>query len=393
MRLPGLNPRRSSSDLQVLTLTYNALDPGPRMDKKKNGSSEPKDAWAEAASHLPRAGTGRGRSPPVVERSKSKSRTPPPCGTGKSSNEVGGTGLGADGGADDGAGKDDDWEAKLDAAVAGAMSKFLPSLKQVVAEQVGDCRKMLTTHEKKLDQHTAQLQGLGERQVGLANEQLDLRRQVEELREKLAFDTGSHLASSSSVSGRPSQRDPDAYDRTLIRIGAEQTVGLKAVEEKVCELAKRTKLAATDYKVEGQPEARNYRLRFTGQPDTAARRADKFIGSLRSDSGWEAIHLDRPAESGGGRQQLFFSLDQSDNQVKKRVRLKKLLAWVRERLPEANKADRDSTITYQWRLVATLGEDLQSIIWEPFAGEKGLNTGEIDNQFRAFLASSIPRRG
>ena len=214
MRLPGLNPRRSSSVLLVLTFTNTALDLRPRMEQK-NGSKEPKDAWVHAASHLPRAGGGRGSSPPAMGRSKCKSRTPPPGDTGpngKSSNEVGGAGFGDDGwgvSGDGGGGSGDEWEAKLDAAVAGAMPKFLPSLQHVVADSVGECRKVLKTHDKKLDQHTNQIQGRSERQVGFANEQLHLRRQVEEMRAKLALDTGAHLGSSSSGRCHPSQRGPD----------------------------------------------------------------------------------------------------------------------------------------------------------------------------------------
>ena len=289
-------------------------------------------------------------------------------------------GAGAPGGCD----SDDEWKAKLDAAVATAFGNFLPTLQGVVSTQIAEVRSKVDSHGKQLDKHTRELQALSERQVDSANDQKELRAQVEAMRAKLAMEALLHLSSDTAPAA--ASRDPNQFDRTLVRVGSANMVGIDTVRAKVLELLAEAGLTAEDAHLEGPHVGKNFRLHFKDRPDTAARRAKQLLQSLKGPQGWKETAVERPGNQGSER--IYLSADQSEYEGKRNFRTKKLAKIISDSGIPVAKHLRDATITFQWKLVATIDGD--KIIWDDFAATSKIDTAAVD---AAFAAAIAPRRG
>ena len=126
----------------------------------------------------------------------------------------------------------------------------------------------------------------------------------------------------------PLQKNPDEFETTVVRLSAQNLVGLDALRAVVAGL-----LAAADFNgsvAEARsPEVRKaFRRCFSGdQPGTAGRRASQFIASLRTDAGWKEVKVVRPT---GGEEKIFVSADRSYNEIRRDRCTGKLAALITE---------------------------------------------------------------
>ena len=122
-----------------------------------------------------------------------------------------------------------DWKAHMDSAVANAFAGFLPKVQGIMAQQIGEVRELYGKHDTIMAKHTKQIEGRGERQVELTNEQRELRIQVRAMQEQLAVDEENAKKVATGV-GRPVLAPPlhaDYFDPTMLRINSAKLVGIE----------------------------------------------------------------------------------------------------------------------------------------------------------------------
>jgi len=275
----------------------------------------------------------------------------------------------------------EDWETKLAECVHAGIATALPSACSKMGEDViQKVPGMLRPIHKKLDHHGSQIDGLGARMVAQENEIKQLRKEVADVRTLVAVEDSEPLATRGVQ-----QRDPDMFDKTLVRISAQNLVSLEACKAVVAELLAEVCIDPGMVEYKGPDIGKNFRVVFTGEPNTAGRRASKFLGILHGDNGWRETRVDRPT---GGKERIFFNPDRSDKEIKRATATHKLAALVQEdKLSiKCHKSKRDGTISFNWQKLAQLNDASDAVVWEPAALENGLDTKEIDKHFAAYIA-------
>ena len=176
----------------------------------------------------------------------------------------------------------EDWETKLAECVHAGIATALPSACSKMGEDViQKVSGMLRPIHKKLDHYGFQIDGLGARMAAQENEIKQLRKEVADVRTLVAVEDSKPLATRGVQ-----QRDPDMFDKTLVRISAQNLVSLEACKAVVAELLAEVCIDPGMVEYKGPDIGKNFRVVFTGEPNTAGRRASKFLGILRGDNGW-----------------------------------------------------------------------------------------------------------
>jgi hypothetical protein len=299
-----------------------------------------------------------------------------------------------------------EWSASLDAAVMAAVQASLPAACMAVGTQIQNAvtgqlapihsqlaqqKKKAEEQDKRIDVHDRRFSAVDAKLEGLVNDNRELRDRLDNVNRKIELDSAKPLVRDGAGFG--GTRDPDEYDRSIIRVHAHALVGLEAVQAQANELAAEAGLRSDQYTVRGGTVAKNFRLEFNGTADVAARRVSKFLQILRTKDGdWRQLEVDRP--NNHGKERIYYGADRSDNSAKKSTRTKQLDDILRRVLPGKTfqKNPRDAKITHAWQVVASLSGDLGSIVWEPFALELGIDTAAVDSQFGEFLRA-LPQRG
>ena len=223
-----------------------------------------------------------------------------------------------------------------------------------------------------------------------------LQKQVESMEERVrALESKKDLdhsaafrAASAPPSGQPiAQRNPAAFDPTIVRLSTANIIGRDALAHKLQIFVTEANLDAIDFDLLPKTtEAKGYRMQFKGNSATA--KAKQFIESLRTDSGWKDLSVDRPS---GGQEKVFIGADRSKNDADKNRNLKTihdLIAAHASHLPLV-KLPREAVITSNWKPIVKLqlADQYKVPHWQNAAKELGLDTESIESAFKERISA------
>ena len=205
--------------------------------------------------------------------------------------------------------------AKLDKSVASSNEDILSKTKQYI--DAVDSRST-----KKLDRHTTALEELSAKQAEQSETNARMLAKMAQIEEGLAqiFANGGNpsAASAQSSGGPPNPShtlpsgDPNAYDKTVLRINSRNPVKKDKLLPIIRDLCDEAGLQPTQWELKGPPVAKRYTLAFhvgDADKDTAALRANKVNQSLQNeDKTWRELSIQIPANN---TERLFIGFDRS----------------------------------------------------------------------------------
>ena len=181
------------------------------------------------------------------------------------------------------------------------------------------------------------------------------RTEIEEMRRQMAMDVAAPPPE--NTASFDYDRAPDAG---LVKMRSNAAFAI----EEACALAKSigesAALAEDAWVVRGDQLGRVFDVRMCGDPGLAARRAGKFLSSLRGpDGSWRDTSVPLP---GGGQTRVFVGPDKSRRQVQLEVAGKRALAACKEVLPTRPwfLRRRDGVLSADWVPLAKVEVDEHS---------------------------------
>ena len=206
-----------------------------------------------------------------------------------------------------------DISSMLASEIKGMEDKVLGRTSQLLKAYDGQVQAQFGEQSERIAEVAA-------RQAAAAVVTRDLIAQVKSLSDALAI---SDQPASAPIVDLEWDRRPDT---TIVRVSSKDDVPMQSIIDSVKVLTDRVAIAIKDYKIFGRPVGKYYTIQMGGDPQTAARRAQKLISSLRNpDGAWTEVFTTTPS---GGNSQLFIGADRSKAQMALAASTKRLAAVV-----------------------------------------------------------------